>query len=100
MKNLNMKAYKHIFKRFYLFSFRERGREGEREGQKHLICERDIHQLPLARPQLGTKTATQACALTGNRNIDLSVCRLALSPLSHSSQGQEVVLYVDSEGLG
>ena len=24
-----------FFKRFYLFSFRERGREGEREGEKH-----------------------------------------------------------------
>ena len=24
-----------VFKRFYLFIFRERGREGEREGEKH-----------------------------------------------------------------
>ena len=26
---------KDFFKRFYLFIFRERGREGEREGEKH-----------------------------------------------------------------
>ena len=26
---------KAIFKRFYLFIFRERGREGERQGEKH-----------------------------------------------------------------
>ena len=31
--------------------------------------------------------ATQACALTGNQTGDLSVCRLALNPLSHTSQG-------------
>ena len=24
-----------VFKRFYLFIFKERGREGEREGEKH-----------------------------------------------------------------
>ena len=29
-------VYDHLFlKRFYLFNFRERGREGEREGEKH-----------------------------------------------------------------
>ena len=32
-----MMSYNHtmFFKRFYLFIFRERGREGEREGEKH-----------------------------------------------------------------
>ena len=43
----------------YLFIFRERGREGEREGNINVW-------LPLARPLLGTWPATQACALTGN----------------------------------
>ena len=37
--------------------------------------------------QLGTWPATQACALTGNRTGDLLVTRLALNPLSHTSQG-------------
>ena len=47
------------------------------------VCERSIDQLPLARPQLGTWTATQACALTGNRTSKLLVHWLALNPLSH-----------------
>ena len=42
--------------------------------------------LPLARP-MGTWTATQACALTGNQTSDPLVCRLALNLLSHTSQG-------------
>ena len=28
-------VFKSFFKRFYLFIFREKGREGEREGEKH-----------------------------------------------------------------
>ena len=50
----------HFKERFYLFTFRERGRKGEREGEK----QRYITWLPLARTQLGTWAATQACALT------------------------------------
>ena len=46
--------FKSAFLRFYLFIFRERGRE------------RDISQVPLAHPQSETWPATQACALTGN----------------------------------
>ena len=49
----------YFFQRFYLFIFRERGREGERE--------RNINVwLPLAWPLLGIWPATQAWALTGN----------------------------------
>ena len=44
-------------------------------------------RLPLTRPLLGTWPAIQACALTGNRTSDPSVLRLALNPLSHTSQG-------------
>ena len=51
------------------------------------MCERDIDRLPLEHPQLGTCHVTQACALTGNRTSNLSVCRLVLNPLSHTSQG-------------
>ena len=43
--------------------------------------------LPLARPLLGTWPATQACALTRNRTSNPWVSRLALHPLSHTSQG-------------
>ena len=50
--------------------------------------ERNINVwLPLEHPLLGTWSATQACALTGNRTGDALVCRLAFNPLSHTSQG-------------
>ena len=57
------------------------GREGERE--------RNINAwLPPTHPLLGTWPATQACALTGNRIDNLLFRRLALNPLSHTSQGK------------
>ena len=69
-----------FLKRFYLFIFRE-GKGGRKR-------ERNISVwLPLTRPLLGTWPATQACALTGNRTGDPLVCRLAFSPLIHTSQG-------------
>ena len=59
--------------------FLERGREGER-GEKHNVW------LPLVCTLLGTWLATQACALTGNQTGNPLLCRLALNPLSHTSQ--------------
>ena len=51
-----------FFLRFYLFTFRERGREGEREGEKHQ-CVVASHMAPA-----GDLAPTQACgALTGNQ---------------------------------
>ena len=52
--------------------------------------EGNIEQLALTRPQPVTWCATKACALTGNRTCDLSVQRLALNPLSHTSQGSDL----------
>ena len=63
-----------LFKRFYLFTFRERGREKERGTS---MCERFSCLWP----------TTQACALTGNWTSNLTVPRLALSPLNHTSLG-------------
>ena len=64
-----------------LFIFRERGREGE-------IEERNINMwLPLKHPLLGTWPTTQANALPGNQTSNPLVCRPALNPLSHTSQG-------------
>ena len=70
-------------KRFFIF--RERGREGEREGNVHVW-------LPLKHPLLGTWPTTQACALTRNRTSNPLILRLALSPLSHTSQGINMLL--------
>ena len=49
--------------------------------------------LPLVRPLLGTWPATQACALTGNPTGNLLVCRLALNPRSHTSQGCSLIFW-------
>ena len=43
--------------------------------------------VPLAGPPQGSWSTTQACALTRNQTTNLSVHRLALNLLSHTSQG-------------
>ena len=58
------------------------------------MCERSMDGLPPARPQLGTWPSTQACALTGNQNNDLSVCRPALTPLSHTTRAKFIFSYM------
>ena len=72
-----------FYKRFYLCIFKERG--GRERGRETSMCKRHINCLPLARPRLGTWPATQACAPTRKQTHDLSVRRVALSPLSHTS---------------
>ena len=60
---------RYVFLRILVsYFFRERGREGEREGEKHQ-CLVASHM-----PSLGTWTETQACALTGNQTSDPLVC--------------------------
>ena len=73
-----------LFLRFYLFIFRQRGRERWR-GEKHQ-CVGASH-VP---PSLGTWPTAQARALTGNQTSDPLVCRLELSPLSRTGQGQNL----------
>ena len=65
----------------HLFIFRERGKEGEKEGEKH--------QSVVAShvPPTGDLAATQACALTGNRTSNTLVHRPVFNPLSYTSQG-------------
>ena len=70
-----------FFKKKILFIFGEREREEEEKG-------RNIDQLPLASPQLGTWPTTQTYALTGNRTSDRSVCGMTHIPVSHASQGE------------
>ena len=69
----------YLFKKFYLFIFREKGREGET-----LMCERNINWLPLTCPQPGSRPAAQACALTRSRTSDLSLCGMTPDQLSRS----------------
>ena len=72
----------------YLLLGRGEEREKERETS---VWERYIYWLSLAHPQLGTQPTTQACVLTWNQTGDLWVPRPALSPLSHTSQGQDEI---------
>ena len=67
--------------RFDLFTFRQRGREGEREGENINVW------LPLTNPLLEI-WETQACAPTENQTCEPLVHRPALNPLSHTSQGR------------
>ena len=66
------------------FIFRERGKEGEREGEKR--CEREtlISCLPHA-PWPGTEPATQACVLTGSCTADPLLFGKMPNQLSHWS---------------
>ena len=83
--NIKFMAFQCFFLKT-LFIYRERGKEGEREGAKHW-CLREVLIGCLSHvPKLGTCPATQACALTGNQICNLLVCRWALNPLSHTSQ--------------
>ena len=52
--------------------------EGEREGGNINVW---------LRPLLGTWPTTQACTLTWNRTSILLIHRMAVNPLSHTSQG-------------
>ena len=72
--------------------FLKKGGEGGRRGKETSICERYIDWLPLTRPQLGTWPATQTYPLTGNLTSDLSIRRLVLTPLSHTSQGRKMLI--------
>ena len=77
----------YFLKILFIYLFLERG-EGRRKECDHLSHTSLINVwLPLARPQLGTWPATPACAPAGNQTHDLLVCRPALNPLSHTSQG-------------
>ena len=73
-----------------LFLFLEKGEDRERNISVWLL---------LMRPLLGTWPTTQVYALTGNWMDDHLVCRPALNPLSHTSQGCDWDLKVSVKGL-
>ena len=71
-----------IFKRFYLFLFREEKR----------VRKTSMHTLPLECPLLDFWSTTQACALTENRPRDPLVHRPALNTLNHTSQHSSICI--------
>ena len=91
-KNSHLMAYLLIL--FYFlkdFMYFSKGREGERQREKHQ-CVVASHT-----PLLGTWPATQAQALAGNWTSNPLVHRPALNPLSHTSQGY-VLIWEREEG--
>ena len=82
-KNVNLfKIVVDSFFKDFVYLLLERGEGKEKERERNVSV-----WLPLMRPLLGNWPATQACALTGNRTGNTLVLRLALNPLSHTSQG-------------
>ena len=71
---------------FFFFNFERQGKGESKRRRDTSICERCTNRLPLACLQLGIWPTTQACALPGNLTSNLSVCRPALNPLSHTTQ--------------
>ena len=72
----------YYFLKDFMYLFLEKGEGREKERERNISV-----WLPLTRSKLGTGYATQAHVLTGNRTSNPLVCRPALKPLSHSSQG-------------
>ena len=71
-----------IFFKGFIYLFLERRDKREKERERNINV-----WMPLVCPLQGTWPTTQACALTGNGTSNPLVHRLALSPLSHTSQG-------------
>ena len=67
----------------------ERG-EGREKGRETSMRERNINWLTFVCAPTGDWTATQACALTGNRTYDPSVCRTTPNQLSHTDQSSVI----------
>ena len=80
-ETLSQLSKRRIFKDFIYLFLERGGKERNFDVQEKLALSRV--------PPTDTWPATQACALTGNRTSNLSVCRPALNPLSHTSQGKE-----------
>ena len=75
------------FKRFYLFMFRERGREGDREGEKHQ-CVVASHVAPT-----GDLVCNPGMCPDWESNQQPFGLQPALNPLSYTSQGSGLFLY-------
>ena len=89
LKNPTVENSSHnsLFFKDFMYLFLERGVGREKERERNISV-----WLPFAYPLLGTWTATQACAQTGNRTGDPLVHRPTLNPLSHTILGQITVL--------
>ena len=71
-----------IFLRFYLFTFRERGREGEREGEKYQCV------VASSMPPTGDLACNPGMCPAWELNGQPFVSQPMLTPLSYTSQGK------------
>ena len=55
-----------LFKKEFICLYRQE-KGWRKRGKETSMCERNIDELPLARPQMGTWPAIQACALTASK---------------------------------
>ena len=80
-----------FFKRVYLFTFRERGKKREREGEKHQ-CEKHRSGASCRRPdqELNLKPRHM-------RNCDLLLCGTIPNKLSHTGQGKSQLLFLQQQ---
>ena len=77
-----------FFKDFYLFIFRQRGREGEREREKH------PRVVASCAPPTGDLATTLACALIGNRTSDPLIRKPALNHLISPTPARAQILII------
>ena len=82
------------FLSFSLFIFRERGKEEEREGEKHQCV------VASRMPPIGDLAQHPGMCPDWESTGDPLVLRLALNPLSHTSQGWRWFLYKGGSGVG
>ena len=89
---MNEWSLPHFFFKDFIYLFFRKGK-GKTKRRRENVC------LPLVCPLLGTWPTTQACALTGNWTGNPLVCRSALNPLSHTSQGWNLHHFFPSYSL-
>ena len=84
--------FKKKFKEFWkLLIFRGRGRDWERKGEKHKVQEKHGSVASHTPPAGDLACIAGMCPRLGIEPATLSVCRPALKPLSHISQGPEPI---------
>ena len=92
IKKLKKTTYrKKLFFKDFIYLFLEKGEGKEKKRERNIdVGARDTSNgCPLLTPSWDLAHSPGMC-LTGNKTCDPSIHRLALNPLSHSSQGNKV----------
>ena len=84
--NKQMDVILFFFFKDFIYSFLE-GKEGRNRGRETSMCERN-RLVASCTPPAGDLAHNPGMCLAGNRTSDPSDHKLALNPLSHTSQGR------------